>query len=272
MYPASRYYLQHDVISSVVTIFFILLFHIFQAAAADYVLGPGDVVRITVYDNDDLLTRTRVGNEGNIIMPLLGQVKVEGLTVSEAAEHIATLLADGYIINPQVNIFVEEFRSKKAVVLGQVNRPGVLEMSGSITFLELISRAGGLAGDYGETATVKRKRSSSNDLITINLKSLIEGGDVSQNISIMDGDTIYVSKAGMCYVNGEVNRPNAYKCGDKMTVLKLITLAGGFTGKASKSSVRILRIVDGEKILHKNVSMETLVFPDDVIIVPESFF
>ena len=145
-------------------------------------------------------------------------------------------------------------------------------MSGSITFLELISRAGGLASDYGETATIKRKSSGVSDLITINLKSLIEGGDVTQNVAIMDGDTIYVSKAGMCYVNGEVNRPNAYKCGDNMTVLKLITLAGGFTGKASKSSVRILRIVKGEKRLYKDVAMDTLVLPDDVIIVPESFF
>jgi polysaccharide export outer membrane protein len=145
-------------------------------------------------------------------------------------------------------------------------------MSGPITLLELLSKAGGLKVDYGETATIKQKNSNANDIITVELNSLIEGGDLSQNIDIHDGDTIYVSKAGMCYVTGEVRSPNAYKCGDKITVLKLITLAGGFTGTASKSSVRIVRIVNGVKTLYKDVEMETMVEPDDIIIVPESFF
>jgi len=250
----------------------IIIFPVINTSAADYFLGPGDVVKITVYDNADLETITRISDDGNINMPLLGQIKIDGLSVSQASERIATLLADGYIINPQVNIFVQEFRSKKAVVLGQVNRPGMIEMSGPITLLELISKAGGLAGDYGETATVKRKNSSANDVITVKLNALIEGGDVSQNVDIHDGDTIYVSKGGMCYVTGEIRSPDAYKCGGKITVLKLITLAGGFTGKASKSSVRIVRIVNGEKTLYKDVEMETLVQPDDIIIVPESFF
>ncbi len=242
------------------------------ALAADYILGPGDVVKITVYDHDDLLTITRVSDDGYIIMPLLGQVKIEGLSVSRSADHIAKQLADGYIINPQVNIFVEEFRSKKAIVLGHVNRPGLIEMSGPITLLELISQAGGLADDFGETATIKRKSAGANGVILIDLKSLIGGGDLSQNINILDGDSVYVSKAGMCYVTGEVKSPNAYKCGDSITVLKLITLAGGFTGKAAKSRVRLVRMVNGEKTLYDDVNMDLVVQPDDVIIVPESFF
>jgi polysaccharide export outer membrane protein len=267
----SAYFIILRAISVLVMVF--VIFTGFPASAEDYFLGPGDVINITVYDNKDLDTLARVSDDGNIIMPLLGQVSVNGLSISLASERIAALLADGFIINPQVNIFVKEFRSKKAVVLGQVNRPGIIEMSGPITFLELISKAGGLASEYGETATIKRqKNSAGNGIITIDLNSLIEGGDVSQNTLIRDGDTIYVSKAGMCYVNGEVNRPDAYKCGDGITVLKLITLAGGFTGKASKSSVRIFRIINGEKTLYKNVELDTPVQPDDVIIVPESFF
>ncbi len=253
-------------------LFLVLTCTVVITGAADYFLGPGDVLKITVYDNDDLETTTRISDNGNIIMPLLGQVKVEGLTVSQASGRIAELLANGYIINPQVNIFVQEFRSKKAIVLGRVNKPGIIEISGPITFLELISKAGGLADDFGDTATIKRKNGRKDDVVTINVKSLIEGGDLSQNIPIRDGDTIYVSRAGMCYVNGEVKSPNAYKCGDNITVLKLITLAGGFTGKAARSSVRIVRIVDGVKTLYKNVEMDMKVQPDDVIIVPESFF
>ena len=240
--------------------------------SAEYILGPGDVIRINVYDNDDLQTMARVSDDGFIIMPLLGQIKVEGLTISQAGGRIAKLLAGGYIINPQVNIFVEEFRSKKAIVLGRVNRPGMIEMSGPITLLELISQAGGLADDFGETITIKRKDSGKNDVIMINLKSLTEGGDLSQNIPIRDGDTIYVSKAGMCYVTGEVKSPNAYRCSENITVLKLITLAGGFTGKASRSKIRVVRKVDGQDLVLEDIAMDMTVQPDDVIIVPESFF
>ena len=157
-------------------------------------------------------------------------------------------------------------------MLGQVNRPGIIEMSGPITFLELISKAGGLAGDFGETATIKRKVSGIIDVILVNLKSLVEGGDLSQNILIHDGDAVYVSKAGMCYVTGEVRSQSAYKCSGDMSILKLITLAGGFTGRASKSSVRVIRIVDGKKTTFEDVDMDMKVQPDDIIIVPESFF
>ena len=227
-----------------------------SATSADYKLGPGDVLRISVYDNDDLLTIDRISDEGVINMPLLGQVKVQGMTISKASEHIAGLLADGYIINPQVNIFINEFRSKKAIILGRVNRPGLIEMTGPTSLLELISKAGGLSDDFGETATVKRKVEDKDVVVLVNLKSLTEGGDLSQNISVLDGDTIYVSKAGMCYVTGEINSPDAYKCGDNITVLKLIALAGGFTGKASRSSVKVIRIVNGEKTIFEDVDMD----------------
>jgi len=242
------------------------------ATAADYILGPGDVLKISVYDNNDLLTITRVSDDGYILMPLLGQVAVQGLTVSKAATHIEELLADGYIINPQVNVFVEEFRSKKAIVLGQVNKPGLIELSGPTSFLELISKAGGLSSEYGEKATVKGRKDGLDSVRFIDLKSLIEGGDLSQNIDILDGDTIYISKAGMCYVTGEVKSPDAYKCGDNITVLKLIAMAGGFTGKAARSSIKIIRMVDGEKKIYEDVEMDMPVKPDDVIVVPESFF
>lgn len=249
-----------------------MLFVTTDSGAADYILGPGDVIRISVYDNTDLQTIARISDDGYVIMPLLGHVRLQGLTVSEASSRIAERLADGYIINPQVNIFVQEFRSKKAIVLGRVNRPGLIEMSGPTSFLELISKAGGLADDYGETATIKRKEKNLDDVVTVDLKSLIEGGDLSQNIAIRDGDTVYIAKAGMCYVTGEVNSPNAYRCSDNITVLKLITLAGGFTGKAARSRVRIVRMIKGSKTVFEDVDMDTRVQPDDVIIVPESFF
>jgi len=240
--------------------------------ATDYIVGPGDVIKITVYDHDDLKTTVRVTENGYIVMPLLGQVKVEGMKTSDVSDQISRLLADGYIINPQVNVFIEEFRSKKAVILGHINKPGIAELRGSATFLEIVSQAGGLKEGSGDTATIKRVQDGKQEVIVLNIKSLVEGGNISQNIIIQDGDTIYIAKGGTCYVTGEVNKPDAYPCDNAATVLNLIALAGGFTGKASHSSVRIIRLIDDTKTILKDVDLNTPVIANDIIVIPESFF
>jgi len=260
-----------------ITRFVLILLLVASAAgfsySAEYAVGPGDVLEITVYDNPDLQTRVRVGSGGDIVMPLLGKVSVADLTVAQVGEKITALLADGYLVNPQVNVFVTEFRSKKVMVLGRINKPGLIELSGSISLLELISRAGGLEADAGETATVKRKVDGRDTIIPIDLNSLIEGGDLSQNIPILDGDMVVISKSGMCFVTGEVKNPGSYPCGEGTTVLKLIALANGFTGKAAKGGVKIVRVVGDKKTVYDDVDLDTtLVFDNDVIVVPESFF
>ena len=242
------------------------------SASQDYLVGSGDVLSITVYDNDDLKAKVRVANNGTIVMPLLGTVNVNKLSVSAITEKITKLLADGYIVNPQVNVFVDEFRSKKVVVLGKVNKPGLIELNGQTTFLELISKAGGFDKDHGDTATIKRAGKEKDSVIVINLASLVEGGDLTQNLMINDEDTVYVSEAGKCYVTGEVDTPGTYPCGEGATVLKLVTLAKGFTGKASKSGIDIVRMEGDKKNVSKNVSLDTPVKHNDVIVVPESFF
>jgi len=126
--------------------------------------------------------------------------------------------------------------------------------------------------DAGDTATIKRITGDSQEIIIVNVKSIMEGGDLSQNVQIHDGDTIYIAKGGMCYVTGEVADPDAYPCDNDTTVLKLIARAGGFTGKASKSSVRIVRIKDGEKVILKDVDHNTSVLANDILVIPESFF
>lgn len=241
--------------------------------SAVYLIGPGDVLEISVYDNPDLETRVRVSSDGTIVMPLLGQVEVAELTTAGVGEKITALLDANYLVNPQVNVFVIEYRSKKVVLLGRINQPGLIELSGSISLLELISRAGGLEKDAGETAIVKRTIEGEDKIIPINLKSLIEGGDLSQNIPIQDGDTVVIAKSAMCYVMGEVNNPGSYPCDGGTTVLKMIALANGFTGKASRGGVRIVRIVDDKKTVYKDIDLDTtLVYDNDVIVVPESFF
>ncbi len=243
-----------------------------RSHAENYIIGPGDVLKIDVYDHEDLKKTVRVTNNGTIVLPFIGRVHVGGMSIPDVTEKLTTLLADGYIVNPQVNIFIEEFRSKKAVILGHINKPGIAELRGTTTFLEIISQAGGLKEGAGDTATIKRTKNGKQEVIVVNIKSIVEGGDLSQNILIHDGDTIYISKGGMCYVTGEVDDPDAYPCNKETTVLKLIARAGGFTGKASKSSVRIVRLVDGEKTILKDVDLNSSVLSNDIIVVPESFF
>jgi polysaccharide export outer membrane protein len=242
--------------------------------AEDYLIGPGDVLSISVYDNEDLTTKVRVSTAGTIVMPLLGQIEVQGVTVNAITDKLTRLLADGYLVNPQVNIFVEEYRSKKVVILGNVRAPGLIELSGSINFLELVSKAGGLDKDAGDTATIQREKNDTeaSSVIVIDLLALIEKGDLSQNVQIKDGDTVFISKAGMCFITGEVDNAGTYSCGDGTTVLRLVALAGGFTGKASKSRIKVVRIVNNEKKVFEDVDLYTPLQDNDVVVVPESFF
>jgi len=244
---------------------------------SDYALGAGDVIKIEVYDNPDLSTVTRISGEGAILFPLVGEVSVGGKTVSQVAAEVSGRLADGYIINPQVTVFVEEFRSKKVVIMGEVNKPGLYELSGPTTILELISTAGGLTQDAGDYATITRSVDRSapgldGRSVKVNLKELFSSGKASQATSLRDGDSIFVIKAGMFYVTGEVRKSDAYKLEEGTTLIKAITIAGGFSPIASKGKVKIIRKIDGEEVALKNVSMNEPILPDDVIVVPESFF
>jgi polysaccharide biosynthesis/export protein len=243
--------------------------------AQDYIVGEGDVLKITVYDHDDLTTVARVSGDGVIVLPLIGPIDVKGLTLSQISQKIAALLSDGYIVNPQVNIFIQEFRSKKAFIMGEVTKPGLYVLPGQTTFLSVLSEAGGLTKEAGYKAIIKRKVNPSDrneEIITIDLKRLIEKGDTSLDVPIMDGDSIYITKAGVFYVTGEVKKPDAYKFEEGTTVIKAITMGGGFSDKASKGRVKIIRKKAGKEEVLEKVSMDEPVLPDDVIVVPESFF
>ena len=248
-----------------------LLLPVSKSFARDYIVGEGDVLKITVYDHQDLTTTARVSGEGVITFPLIGSVEVKGLTLSEISSKISSFLADGFVINPQVNIFIQEFRSKKAFIMGEVNKPGLYVLPGHTTLLVLLSEAGGMTGNAGDKAIIKRKANGSEENekgIIIDLKYLIERGDTSLDIPILDGDSVYIMKAGVFYLTGEVKKPDAYRYEEGLTVIKAITMGGGFSDKASKGRVKIIR---KEDVIDK-VKMDEPVLPDDVIVVPESFF
>ncbi|RMF44730.1 MAG: periplasmic polysaccharide biosynthesis/export protein, partial [Deltaproteobacteria bacterium] len=232
------------------------------ASDSDYRVGEGDVLRVTVYDHEDLTTTVRVGGDGSIIFPLIGQLKIGGLTVNGVADKLAAALADGYIVNPQVSVFVQEFRSSKVVIVGQVSRPGLYELTGNTTLLELISKAGGLAKDAGDTATVHRKSDGGEKVIQVDLKRLLESADGGQDIRLRNGDNVFIAQAGMIYVTGEVRDPDSYKVEPGMTVLEAITEAGGFTNLAARGRVKLIRKENGKENIFEKVPMNMTVRPE----------
>lgn len=245
------------------------------AGDMDYLVGEGDVLRILVYDNPDLQTTTRVSGNGTIIFPLVGEIYIDGHTVARVGDILAQHLAKGYILNPQVSVFVEEFRSQKMVIMGEVKVPGLYELSGPSSLMEVISKAGGLTTEAGDMVTVKRKNPTQPDqdkIISVNLKDLLEKQGNMSNLLIIDGDSIFVPRAGVFYVTGQVRRPAAYKLERGTTLIQAITMAGGFSELAAQRRVQIIRkSEDAEQVL-KKVPLHTPIEVDDVIVVPESFF
>jgi polysaccharide export outer membrane protein len=261
------------------TLFFLVLFLSGGLYAKEYRLGEGDLLKITVYEHSDLSTEVRVGGDGRITFPLIGDVLVDELTTLQVEKRLIKLLEDGYIKNAHITVFIEEYKSKKVTVLGEFEKPGLVELTGDLTLLEVISSAGGVTSDAGETLTIQRTSSeadspgASKDMtIEVDLKRLLEEGDVSVNISVQDGDSIYVAKAAFVYVTGEVKDPGAYKITKGLTVLKAITLAGGFTEKAWKRKTKIIRTDEDGRESTSKVDMDELVMAEDVLLVPESFF
>jgi polysaccharide export outer membrane protein len=255
-----------------------LLLGALPLAASDpgnYLIGAGDVLKIAVYDHPDLSTTVRVNSDGSIFFPLIGAVQLAGVSVAKASSMLGAALSDGYIINPQVSVFIEEFRSRKVIIMGQVKNPGLYELRGPSTLLELISKAGGLSPNAGESVSITRKgntKAGEEQLITLNLRDLAEKGDSSLDIPVLDGDSVFVATAGTLYVTGQVNRPNAYRIDQKTSIIKAITMAGGFTELAAKSRVKVIRKVNGTEWVLENVPLHTAVLPEDVIVVPESLF
>lgn len=260
-------------------IFTLLLFFLSPGFCNDYTIGPGDTLHVNVFGHPDLNQTIEVNEEGTIVYPLIGQLAVTGLSVSDVSRRITKKLGAGYIINPQVTVVVEEFRSRKASILGKVNNPGLYELKGRTTLLELISTSGGLAVDAGQYAFVTRIESDGSDAIDgrkgimrIDLKKLVEAGDTAQNILVQDGDSIFISKMEKLYVTGEVKSTGAYPYEEGMTVIMALTNAGGLTNLASDSRIRIIRKANGEEVVLRKVKMDDPVMPEDVIVVPESFF
>lgn len=238
----------------------------------DYRLGSGDVIKISVYEYPDLTTEMRVSETGNVSFPLIGEVNLGEKTVAEAERLIAQRLDDGdFIRDPQVTIVVVQFVSQKISVLGLVNKPGKYSLEEASHVIDLLALAGGVsvpaAADF---ATLVH---SDGNKTSIDLNALL-AGDASQNHVVGNGDVIFVPRAPMFYIYGEVLRPGSYKLEKNMSVTQAISTGGGLTPKGTDGwPGPIVKRRDAEgKEQEIDVDGSTLLQADDVLFIKESWF
>jgi polysaccharide export outer membrane protein len=244
------------------------------AQAMQEVLGPGDTVRITAFRYPDLTTETRISDQGTVNVPMVGSVTLAGMTPEQAARDIANRMKRGnFILNPQIDVTVLEARSRQVSVLGSVARPGRYMLDGSTARLtDVLAMAGGLVPAASDTAVVKQNRGEKSASVNVDLASLIGGGDASKDIEVRSGDSVFVPKAPVVYVYGEVNRGGSYRLEPGMTVMQAISVAGGVTPRGSDSRVKLRRRDAEGKWQETNAKPVDSVSPDDVIYVRESLF
>lgn len=211
------------------------------AAPTPYRLGPGDMVEVNVYNAPDLSAKLRIADDGNLYLPLIGYVHVAGLTPQESQGVIETRLdKGGFVRDPHVSLMLDQSGLQGVNILGSVARPGVYPANGGSHLLDLISAAGGFAIDAGRSVSITRHDESSTPVTVELARNVVGSGE--NNLPVFSGDTVFVHKAEVIYVVGDVARPaGIYIDRDNITVLQALAMAGGPTHEAKLNGARIVR-------------------------------
>jgi polysaccharide export outer membrane protein len=242
------------------------------AKAADYIVGAGDVLTITSYEDEHLTGKFTVAADGTIAYPFLGSVKVARLSVTEVEARLKKSLRDGeFFSSPRITVAVLEYRNLKINISGEVRTPGAYPFGGETTLAEALKRAGGMLPTASGEAIVTHRNYNAPlvDPIKVNLRDM-ENGVESENIVLRDGDVVFVTRAGTYYAFGYVNRPNAYPLlSPKTTVQMALALAGGVSERGSEKRIEITRVVNGTVHVIKDVQLTDIVQSGDTITVKE---
>ena len=253
-----------------------------QANSSALAIGPGDEVELTVYGAPDLSGRTRVGADGNIFMPLIGDVQIAGLSSSEAAAVIETRLQRDNIVNdPQVSVYVKEYTSSGISVSGEVAKPGFYSAVGPHRLFDILQAAGGTNDRAANKVVISHRDQDPKDATTLYI-SKDPAEMAASNVVLQPGDTVVVPRAGIVYVLGEVNRPGGYvlNANGGITILQIVAVAGGPTHVASAGKTRLLRRtengfeeqqIDVKKLL-RGKAKDVAVRDQDILFIPNSSF
>jgi polysaccharide export outer membrane protein len=247
------------------------------AQRPDYVVGPQDVLKVTVFDEPQLSGIFRVDTDGSFTYPFIGRVKAVGQNLRSIEAELAKLLADGYVRRPQVSIEVDQYRSRSIFVVGEVRTPGRYPLSGEMTLIEALAQAGSTTPAAGSELLILRAADSRgtqqlepgatppNRITRVNLIDL-QQGKLLDNIVLYEGDTIFVAKAERFFVTGHVRNPGAFTWEQGMTVLQAMSLAGGLSDRGSNRGIKLIRVVNGQK-KEVSVKLTDSIQPGDTLVV-----
>lgn len=243
-------------------------------ANARETLGPGDTIRVTVFQNPDLSLETRISERGAIAYPLIGEVAVSGLTPAGAAERIAAQLQQGsFMKDPQVSVSVVQVRSRQVTVLGHVGRPGRYALDDtSLKLTDILALAGGISPAGDHTVTVVAARNGKLTKLEIDVPEMYRNGDLSPDVEVQNGDTIFVPRAPVFYIYGEVQRAGAYRLEPAMTVMHALSVGGGLTPRGTTRGLKIHRQMPDATVRKLDARLTDSLQADDVIYVQESWF
>ncbi len=243
-------------------------------AVEEYLLTPGDIIRITVFKNPDLSVEARVSESGAIGYPLIGSVQVSGLTLPGAERKIAQMLRDGgFVLNPQVNILLTQAVGNQIAVLGEVNKPGRYPIEGSGGHLSgMLAMAGGIASSGSDVVIVTGLRGGKPFRREIDVIKLSQSGNAAEDIELAGGDTLFVNRAPQFYIYGQVQRPGGYRLEKGMTVMQALATGGGVTGKGTSRGIVVRRRDASGKVKESSANLDEDVHDQDVIYVKESVF
>jgi polysaccharide biosynthesis/export protein len=250
-----------------------------DAPPPGYLIGPQDKLRITVYGEEGLTNTYPVDSDGSITFPMLNRVAAGGLSVGEFQDRLRAKLADGYIHNPQVQVEVAEFKSQKVMVAGEVRNPGAVQMHGQMTLVEALAAAGSTMSSAGNDITISRQKRnaagavpSANDvdIIHVNLKDVLIG-KAGRDFLMQDQDYIFVPKAQIITMTGEVRTIGTLIWEEGLTVEEAIARAGGMTDKGTHRGITAKRLIDGT-VKEVELKLSDKVRPDDIIKIPRRFF
>jgi polysaccharide export outer membrane protein len=233
--------------------------------AEGYVLGPGDIIEVSVAGDGQVASRVQIQSDGMIQLALIGAVQASGRTVVELRDRIANALkSGGYFTNPAVNITVVNFASRYVVVLGDVNQPGTVPMDRAYHVSDILARVGGVKS--GGAKVLKLRRATGEELILD--VNLIATGGQNEDPLVQPGDKLFVPSAQTFYISGQVNRPGTYPLDEKLTLRKALAVAGGVTQLGSAKKAKVIR--NGKEL--KNFDLDAPLELGDVVEVGERFF
>ncbi len=246
--------------------------------AVDNVLDDGDLVRVSVYGNPDLATEAKISASGMLNFPLIGEVRVGGLSAPETEHLIANkLVSEGYLKQAQVNVIVLQSSNKQVSILGQVIKPGKYSIEpGAKSLFDFIALSGGVSAKGSSVITIIRMADNPPKRISVNIDQLFLKSSVDvvkrSNIEMIAGDIIYVPEAPVFYVFGEANRPGVYRYKPGMTVAQAISSGGGISTRGTDRGIEIDRRNEDGQLVKLSASLSSEILADDVVTIQERMF